>query len=158
MSKKPYSVLNIPRQHAHNMLPTLTPHPYTKPRYGATTQYTAPPDLSEPLDKAGITRLQETIGVLLYYARAINSTMLVALGTLASAQASGTKTTAKATTHLLNYAATHPEAVLRNRASDMLLRIRSDVSYLSELHARSLPHRRIVLPRQKHQARASRSI
>jgi hypothetical protein len=60
------------------------------------------------LDKAAITHLQEVIGTLLFYACAINSTMLVALGTLASAQSQGTEATAKACTpHLLNYCAKH---------------------------------------------------
>ena len=61
-----------------------------------------PEDTSPPLDAKGITRLQEVIGTLLYYARAVDSTMLVALGTLASVQTKGTEATAQAVTHLLN--------------------------------------------------------
>jgi len=38
---------------------------------------------------------------------------------------------AAALTHLLNYAATHPEAKIRYYASDMILYIDSDASYLS---------------------------
>jgi hypothetical protein len=63
--------------------------------------------------------------------------MLVALGSLAAAQAQGTQATAKACTKLLNYAATHPEATIRFKASDMILHIHSDASYLSEPKARS---------------------
>jgi hypothetical protein len=33
---------------------------------------------------------------------------------------------------LLNYAATHPDAVLSYHASDMVLHVHSDASYLSE--------------------------
>jgi hypothetical protein len=43
----------------------------------------------------------------------------------------------QACVHLLNYAATHPEAVVRYHASDMILHIASDASYLSEPKARS---------------------
>ena len=39
--------------------------------------------------------------------------------------------------HLLNYAATHPDAKVRFRASDMALHIHSDALYLSEPEAKS---------------------
>jgi hypothetical protein len=69
---------------------------------------------TEEVDSAGLTRLQETIGTLLYHARTVDSTLLVALGTLASAQAQGTEeATTEAVTRLLDYYATHPDAVIR---------------------------------------------
>ena len=37
----------------------------------------------------------------------------------------------------MDYAATHPEAKIRYRASEMILHIHTDASYLSELKARS---------------------
>ena len=117
--------------------PQHSPHAWIAPSYGAATQLTAPTDTSAPLDPAGIKRLQEIIGTLLYYARAVDSTMLVALGALSAAQAKGTEATAQAITQLLNYCATHPDAALRYHASDMCLHIHSDASYLSESEARS---------------------
>ena len=117
--------------------PEDSPHEWTQPNYGAKTQFTAAPDESPPLQKDGITRLQTLIGTFLYYARAIDNTMLVALGSLASAQSKGTEATAKAGQKLLNYAATHPDAVIQFKASDMVLHIHSDASYLSEPKARS---------------------
>jgi hypothetical protein len=39
--------------------------------------------------------------------------------------------------HLLDYAATHPDAILRYQRSDMVLHIHSDASYLSAPEARS---------------------
>ena len=63
--------------------------------------------------------------------------MLVALGSLAAAQSKGTQATAEACTKPLNCAATHPNAVLRCQASDMILHIHSDASHLSEKAARS---------------------
>ena len=63
--------------------------------------------------------------------------MLVALGCLSSAQTKGTEATAQAVTHLLNYCATHPDAILRYHTSDMYLHIHSDASYLSEAQAKS---------------------
>ena len=63
--------------------------------------------------------------------------MLVALGTLASAQSNGTQATMKAAVKLLNYANTHPDSAIRYYASGMQLHIHSDASYLSEANARS---------------------
>jgi hypothetical protein len=63
--------------------------------------------------------------------------MLVALGSISSAQSHGTEATMDAVTHLLNYAATHPDAIVRYTASDMTLHCHSDASYLSEPRARS---------------------
>jgi hypothetical protein len=51
-----------------------------------------------------------------------------------------TKETAKiqaATNKLLDYLATHPDATIRYHASDMILHIHSDASYLSVSSARS---------------------
>jgi Reverse transcriptase (RNA-dependent DNA polymerase) len=114
-----------------------SPHRHVEPQYGATTQLTEPIDDSEPLNKAETKQLQKIIGTFFYYARAVDNTMLVALGSLAAAQAKGTQQTAIACTKLLNYAATHPDAVIRYKASDMILHIHSDASYLSESQARS---------------------
>jgi hypothetical protein len=63
--------------------------------------------------------------------------MLYTLTTLASAQSKGTATTMKAAIQFLNYAATHPEATIRFHASDMILHIHSDASYLSPTESRS---------------------
>ena len=99
-------------QHSTPSVPQHGPREYTRPTYGAISQLTVPQDMSEPLDKAGLTRLQEVVGTLLYYARAVDSTLLVTLNTLASGQATGTQKTAQAVVRVLNYCATHPNATL----------------------------------------------
>lgn len=114
-----------------------SPHQWQKPTYGARTQLTAPTDESPRLQPVEQKRLQAIIGVLLYYARAVDSTLLVALSSLASAQAQGTEATMTAATRLLNYCATYPNATVRFHASDMVLHLHSDASYLSEPQARS---------------------
>lgn len=81
--------------------------------------------------------LQQIIGVLLYYARAVDSSMLVALGSLASQQSKATANTMTAAKRLLDYVATHPNATVRFSRSNMILQIHSDASYLSETSARS---------------------
>jgi len=107
--------------------PQHAPHAWTAPSYGSKVQLTPPADNSKPLNAGGLTRIQQIIGTLLFYGRAINSTLLVALGTLSGAQSKGTAATAPAITQLLNYCATHPDATIRF----------SNASYLSEIRARS---------------------
>ena len=63
--------------------------------------------------------------------------MLVALGTLATQQSKPTKSLCNDITWFLNYAASHPQAKICFSASDMILHIASDGSYLSESKSRS---------------------
>ncbi len=63
--------------------------------------------------------------------------MLVALNAISASQSKATENTAAAIVHLLDYAATHPDAILRYQRSDMVLHIHSDASYLSAPEARS---------------------
>ena len=69
--------------------------------------------------------------MLLYYARAVDATMLTALGTLATQQAKGTQATMEVLMQLLNYCATHPHAVIQYQASNMVLWTHSNASYLT---------------------------
>ena len=124
-------------QHPKPVRPQHSPSKWTPPDYGAKVQYATPEDDSRTLQKVEIKWLQETIGVFLFYARAVDNTMLVALGTLASEQANGTEKTKEAAIQFLNYAATHPDAKVRFHKSEMQLHIHSDASYLSEPKARS---------------------
>ena len=71
--------------------------------------------------------------------------MLPALNTLAEQQSSRTKNTEAAITHFLDYAATNPSAVIQYKASDMILHIYSDASYLSDPRAYRLTGGRYYL-------------
>jgi hypothetical protein len=61
--------------------------------------------------------------------------MLLALGSLATQQANPTQSTKKIVHQLLDYAATHPNAIITYRASNMVLTGHSDASHLSETNA-----------------------
>jgi hypothetical protein len=61
----------------------------------------------------------------------------MALSTIASKQAKGTKSTMKKCKQLLDYLATHPKATVRFYSSDMILNVHSDASYLSKTNAHS---------------------
>jgi hypothetical protein len=84
-----------------------------------------------------IKRIQQIIGTIMYYARAVDLTTLVALSSIASEQTKATQNTENRVTQLLDYLHTHKDATLRYVASDMVLNIHSDASYLSEPQARS---------------------
>jgi hypothetical protein len=64
-----------------------SPHPHAIPQYGAKTQYAESQDKSTLLNKEDIKHVQAIIGTLLYYAHAVNSTILTALSSLATEQA-----------------------------------------------------------------------
>ena len=114
-----------------------SPYPWQRPNYGAKQQLTTPIDDAPALSAEHIMLIREVVGVLLYYARALDNTMMVALNSLAAAASDGTETLLDKLVHFLNYAASHPDAVLRYSASDMQLWVHSDTFYLSEPKARS---------------------
>ena len=74
--------------------------------------------------------MQQVVGTFLYYMRAVDPSMLVAFNSIASEQANNTESTAKSVTRLLNYAATHSEAI-KYHASGMILHIHSNASFLA---------------------------
>ena len=106
-------------------------------RYGADAQSPLPHDDSRKLTDTEVKQVQKIVGSILYYARAVEMTVLMALSTIASEQTKGTKRTLEKAYQVLDYLATNPNAVVRFRASDMVLNIHSDASYLSEPNARS---------------------
>jgi hypothetical protein len=111
-----------------------TPHPI---KYGKDNQTVDPIDESPPLDEAGKEYIQQVVGSFLYYARAIDPTILMALSDISTQQNKPTENTKKRVDQFLDYMATHPMAKIRYKASDMVLNIHSDASYLSAPKARS---------------------
>ncbi len=79
----------------------------------------------------------QVVGVLQYYARALNATLLVVLSSLASLQAAPTEYTMYLDKWLLNYIATQPNAILVYKEIDMILAVHNDASYLSKASAHS---------------------
>ena len=84
-----------------------------------------------------IKRLQQIIGTFLFYSHAINPTLLTALSELSSAQATATDATKCACQEFLDYCASHPDGSIRYHASDMILKLHSNSSYLNTVGARS---------------------
>jgi hypothetical protein len=97
------------------------------------TEATSSPALS---DKE-VNKIQQLAGTLLYYARAVDPTLIMPINVLASKQSKATNVTADKVIKLLNYCNTHPETKIRYHAYDMILHIHSDASYLSENESKS---------------------
>jgi hypothetical protein len=117
--------------------PQLQPYPHTIPTYGATVLYAKAADTSSAATKAEEKYIRQVIGVLLYYGRAVDSTIITGLSSLAAAQANPATHTLSLVKGLLDYAATNPNAILNYKKSDMVLAVHSNASYLSEPSARS---------------------
>ena len=62
----------------------------------------------------------------LYYAIAVDKTMLAALNAIYAAQTHATTTTTGEIVWLLNYAATHPNATINYHSSNLILHMASD--------------------------------
>ena len=125
-------------QHTLPKSPQFSPHAHVPIKYGVKTrQYALEPDTSPLLDNQGIKYVQQVVGSLLYYARAIDGSMLTALNTIGSEQAKPTKQTELKCKRLLDYAATYQNAYIRYHASDMVLHVDSDAAYLVMPQARS---------------------
>jgi hypothetical protein len=124
-------------QHPAPERPEHSPHTWNPPIYGAKTQFVSDTKLSRALSDKDINKLQQLTGTLLYYARALDPTLTMTINVLASEQSNATEETADKVIKLLNYCNTHPETKIRYHASDMILHIHRDASYLSESEAKS---------------------
>jgi hypothetical protein len=114
-----------------------SPHKCLPIAYGAKTQLTPDTDTSPLLDDVRKHRIQEIVGALLYYARAVDNKLLVALSAIAARQAKATIATEQAVHLLLDYVATYPNDGIVYRASDMILCAHVDAGFLNETQARS---------------------
>ena len=113
------------------------PHKHAIPAYGAKIQHAKPEDTSPKLLPEDKLFIQQVTGTFLYYARAVDSTMLMACSAIASQQAAPTEETMKKTLQFLDYVASHPDAILTYSSSNMVLNVHSDASYLSKRKAKS---------------------
>jgi hypothetical protein len=123
-------------QHDAPKHPQHTPSRYITPVYGAKTQY-ATKDETPPLTAKQCLTIQRVIGSVLYYARAVDPTVIMPLNDIATEQTKATEKMQAATNQLLDYLSTHPDAAIRCHASDMILHIHSDASYLSVSNAQN---------------------
>jgi hypothetical protein len=118
--------------------PQHSPHPYATPVYGQKQQYAKPTPNSCQLTPDKIKFCQEFTGIFNYYTRAIDNTMQTAVSSIASSiSTSSWKDITFRIDQFLDYAATHPDAHIQYKASEMHLWLHTDASYLNETKARS---------------------
>ena len=115
-----------------------SPHKHCPITYGAKAQfYTEDVDTSPPLDAAGIKRVKEIVGCLLYYGQDLDNKLLCRLSAIGMNQAAATQNTLAACDQLLDHLALHPNNSITFNASNMILAAHSDASYLRESKLRS---------------------
>eukprot|EP00957_Ditylum_brightwellii_P211267 15365967-Ditylum_brightwellii.AAC.2 len=99
-------------QHPPPRQPEHLPHQFEVPKFSKQPQYAPTPVISDPLNNDEKKCLQGLLETLLYYARAVDPTMLIAINVIAAWQANPTINIAKDMVNLLNYCSMHPNAVL----------------------------------------------
>lgn len=124
--------------HKPGKIPQHSPHkyiPFQYPKKGQQ-QMAKQPNMI-PLPKNKIKHVQSVVGSFLYYARALDYTMIPALNEIGTTQAAPTQYTWDECEQLMDYAATYPHVIVRYYASDMILNIDSDAAYLVLPNAKS---------------------
>jgi hypothetical protein len=96
-------------QHPKPVTPQHAPYKAAPIQYGAKVQRVEV-NTAQQLTPKEIKRVQDIVNTLLYYAQAVDPTLLAALSTIASQQSNSTRAVADACHQLLDYIATHPNA------------------------------------------------
>ena len=113
-----------------------SPHPHVAPQFGAKIQYTLDVDDSPLFNKKETKYSQAVAGTLLYYGRAVDSTILTTLSTIATEQATPTEKTKTASNQLIDYCASQEETIISNSASNRILTVHSDAGYCNKKKSR----------------------
>jgi hypothetical protein len=119
-----------------------SPYPHAIPQYEAKTQYAESQDKSPLLNIEKAKHVQAVMGTLLYYARAVNSTILTALSSLATEQAKPMQKMMEKVKQLLDYCAGQEEAIITYNKCKMVLVVHSNAGYCNrkKLHSRAGGH------------------
>ena len=115
-----------------------TPARYQPPQFKKVGAQTATVDNSPLASIEDKKLLQSVIGTLLYYTRAVDPSICTAVHELGSVQAQPTLNDMAKMDRLLQYVSTHRNIGIRYYASNMILNMLSDASYLSRPRARSV--------------------
>jgi hypothetical protein len=124
-------------KHPHPVKSRLSPYKCLPITYGAKSHITPDPDSLELLNASRKCCMQEIVGSLLYYARAVDNKLPVALSTIVACQAKATIATEQAVDLLLNYVATYPSDGIVYQASNMILCAHADAGFLNKTNLRS---------------------
>ena len=98
-------------QHEKPSRPQDFPYVWMAPIYGKRNQMISHPDTISPIDPSEKKWLQQVLGNFLYYDKAVNASMLMALNSLAAVQTCPTHSTPKEVTQFLNYSMIHSHRI-----------------------------------------------
>ena len=92
--------------------PEHSPNRYNCPQYGVKQKLTKEANTSDLLSDAKNRLTKQVVGSMVWYTRAIDTTMRVALSNLSSMQTACTRDTSQALYKFFNYCTTHPDALI----------------------------------------------
>jgi hypothetical protein len=118
-------------QHPTPTRPENAPHTWNPPVYGTKIQYIEAQEDIPLLPQKDVTRIEQLSGTLLSNVRVIDLTLILPVNFPAPENTQATTATPEKVIKLLDYCATHPEDKLQYHASDMILNVHRDDSYLS---------------------------
>ena len=120
-------------KHPSPQIPQHQPYPHVPLKYGQKWWLIEPEDTAPHLDKKDTNLLLELTGMCLFYAWAIDSTILPAISATATKQANKPNNNhIKKDNAILDYAMTHDKSIMMQHGSNMILAMHSNASYLSE--------------------------
>jgi hypothetical protein len=102
---------------------------WVRPLYGRQVQYVPKVNQLPILDTKGTRLVQSKVGTFLYYGRAVEPTILVALNEIGIDQSKPTQNTVDQLDMLMDYLATYPNGALRFYAGTIQLKAESDASH-----------------------------
>ncbi len=120
--------------------PQLSPFTTAPIAYGQKTQFTPDKDTSAPLLPKCLKCIQKSFWSLLFYARAVNNKLLVALNGISAQQAKAMVHTEQLVKTLLNYVATYPNdgIVYRVSVDPLVSGDGQTISYQPHIHANTI--------------------
>jgi hypothetical protein len=113
------------------------PYPSAPIQYGTKNQYATEESKAPLLDNKAKQFIQQVCSKFLFLGRAVDSTILCPISAIALQSSKPTEDTMQQTLQLLDYLAMQEDAVLSYHASNMVLAVHSNTSYLSKLKAQS---------------------
>ncbi len=106
-------------------------------QYGAKKQYATQESKAPLLEGKAKRFIQQVCSKFSFLDRAVDSTLLCPISTIASQSSKPTEDTMQQTLQLLNYLAMQEDTVLSYHASDMVLAVHGNASYLNKSKAHS---------------------
>ena len=110
---------------------TNTIQKYTTPKIRKRTSIHKPSRYNRYVGQKGTRYVQAIVGSILYYSKAIEHPMLLALNKISREQATSTSNISIKLDNLLHYTSKFINTVLHIKASRMVVHVNSDVPYLA---------------------------